>query len=214
MRTISALQLALLLSLSTNSLAAEVTYQHPYLTIVAKEEPLETVLKSLGREMRIFVTIPTGLNPAVNCDIHQQPVQQALKKLLGELSYSLEWEKSGERLVGLTILAGGGEAAVATASDSPSNRQSAKQVAPPPDGSGGGQGPDPLATQGDPDTPLADHDTAVAENNARIEGAPEDMEARMAEEQEAQEAGMNEEVVRHDAEAAAYLESQGIHLPQ
>jgi hypothetical protein len=107
MKTILALPIAALLFVSATCMAATVTYQHPDLTIVAKEEPLDAVLKSLGKEMRIYVTIPAGLNPVVNCDIQQQPVKQAFKTLLGDVSYSLAWEEKTGRLVGLTILAGG-----------------------------------------------------------------------------------------------------------
>jgi hypothetical protein len=154
MKTILALQIATLLSLSTTSMAATVEYQHPNLTIVAREEPLTAVLKSLGKEMRIYVTIPTGLDPAVNCDIQQQPVKQALKTLLGDMSYSLEWEENTGQLVGVTILAAGQGSAMATV------------------------------------------------NQTQME----------AQRQEAQEETMKEEVAHHDAETAAYLESQGLPL--
>lgn len=210
MKTILALQIGTLLSLSTTCIAATVEYQHRHLTIVAKEEPLHSVLNALGKEMRIYVTIPTGLNPVVNCDIQQKPVKQAFKTLLGDMSYSLEWETGGERLAGLTIFSGGDRLAVAAISDSLPHKQSAEQVALPPGRNGGGLGPTPLVTHGEPDSSLANHDTPTAEHDARME----EMEARTTEEQETQEARIKEEVERHDAEAAAYLDSQGIHLPQ
>jgi hypothetical protein len=112
MKTILALHIGTLLFLSTTCIAATVEYQHPDLTIVAKEEPLDSVLKSLGKEMRIYVTIPTGLNPVVNCDIQRQPIRQAFKTLLGEVSYSLEWAENTGQLAGVTILAGGEGAAM------------------------------------------------------------------------------------------------------
>ena len=107
MKTILSLSIATLLSVSITSMAATVEYQHPDLTIVAKDEPLDSVLKSLGKEMRIYITVPTGLNPIVSCDIQQQPIKQAFKNLLGDMSYSLEWEEKTGQLAGLTILAGG-----------------------------------------------------------------------------------------------------------
>ncbi len=93
MKTGLALQIASLLFVSTISMAATVDYQHPDLTIVAKEEPLDSVLKSLGKEMRIYITAPTGINTLVSCDIQHRPVKQAFKTLLGDMSYSLEWEE-------------------------------------------------------------------------------------------------------------------------
>lgn len=220
MRVILALHIATLLCVSTTSLAATVEYQHPDLTIVARQEPLASVLKSLGREMRIYITIPTGLNPVVNCDIQQQPVKQAFKSLLGDVSYSLEWEEGGERLVGVTILGGEG-GAVATVSNSPIRQSGGEQGAPAVIESLAGQGtakPVAQRTQDTPmapdDTAMADHDAAMAEHEARMEVERAEHEARMAEEREAQEVRMKEEVERHDAEMAAYLESQGLKLPQ
>ena len=111
MKITVAFQMASLLLISTSSVAATVKYQDTNLTIVARQEPLDAVLKSLGREMRIYVTIPRGLNPMVNCEIQQQPIQQALKTLLGDMSYSLNWEDKTGRLVGVTILPGSDRAA-------------------------------------------------------------------------------------------------------
>jgi hypothetical protein len=34
------------------------------------------------------------------------PIKLAFKKLLGEMSYSMAWQDDGERLLGLTVLAG------------------------------------------------------------------------------------------------------------
>ena len=130
MKTILALSIATLLSVSITSIAATVDYQHPDLTIVAKDEPLDSVLKSLGKEMRIYIKIPTGLNPIVSCDIQQQPIKQAFKTLLGDMSYSLEWEEKTGKLAGLTILAGG--EGVAAVSNKPSQSQSVSQASPVP----------------------------------------------------------------------------------
>lgn len=113
-RTILALQVAVLLSLSMDSMAAKVEYQHPDITIVAVEESLESVLTAVGKEMQISFTLPVGLDPVVNCDIHNQPLKRAFKNLLGNLSYALEFQEGGERLVGLTILSGEGELATAS----------------------------------------------------------------------------------------------------
>lgn len=222
MKIILALQIATLLCAASSSMAATVDYQHPDLTIVARQEPLDTVLKSLGREMRIYITIPTGVNPVVNCDIQQQPVKQALKTLLGEMSYSLEWEQGGERLVGVTILGTGKEAAVAAVSGSPIREPGVEQAVPAAVESSVGQGGTAMpVAQRAPDTPvapdetaMADHDAAMAEHEARMETERAEHEARMAEERVAQEEQMKEAVERHDAEMAAYLESQGLTLPQ
>jgi hypothetical protein len=188
MKTRLVFQIAALLSLATNSIAATVEYQYPDLTIVAEQEPLESVLKSVGREMRIFVTIPAGLDTVVKTNIQHQPIKQAFKNLLGDLDYSLVWAKGGERLLGLTIFAGGGEAAVAAVSDSPSHKQSAAQVAP---------------------SHEARIEAEPEESEARMIEEEEAQEA-----QEAQEARISEAIERHDAETAAYLESQGINLPR
>ena len=103
MKTILALQIATLLSVSINGIAATVDYEHPDLTIVAEGEPLDSVLKSLGKEMRIYIVVPAGFNPIVSCDIQQRPIKQAFKTLLGDMSYSLEWEENTGQLAGLTI---------------------------------------------------------------------------------------------------------------
>lgn len=215
MRTALALQLATLLSLSISSMAATVEYQHPDLTIVAREEPLDTVLKSLGKEMRIYITVPTGLNPIVSCDIQHQPIKQAFKTLLGDMSYSLEWEEKTGQLVGLTILAGGEAPAVSNTS---SNSQNVSQATPEPVMSTGGQSAAPTPVDhGDHDTAMADHDarreTAIAEDEARMEADRAEHEARMAEEREAQEERMKEEVARHEEEMRVYIESQGLTFP-
>ena len=216
MKTILSLSVATLLSVSITSMAATVEYQHPDLTIVAKEEPLDSVLKSLGKEMRIYITVPTGLNPMVSCDIQQQPIKQAFKTLLGDMSYSLEWEEKTGQLAGLTILAGGGESAVA---NKPSQSQSVSQASPVSVASTSGQRATPTPVDhGDHDTAMADREARMetdrAEHEARMETDREEHEARMVEERAAQEVRMQEEVARHEAEIEAYLESQGLQPPQ
>ena len=120
MRALWAIQLAVLMSLAMGSSAAEVAYQHPNLTIVAKDETLDSVLQSVSKAMQIEVKTPAGLNPVINCDIRNQPIKLAFKKLLGDMSYSLAWQDDGERLVGVTILAGTtGSVAGAAAESSP-----------------------------------------------------------------------------------------------
>ncbi len=115
MRTLWAIQLAALFSIAMPSSAADVAYQHPNLTIVAKDETLDSVLKSVSKAMQITVKAPTGLNPVVSCDIRNLPIKLAFKKLLGDMSYSLAWQDDGERLVGLTILAGTTDSVAASA---------------------------------------------------------------------------------------------------
>ena len=68
--------------------------------------------------------------------------------------------------------------------------------------------------QGDHDTAMADHEARMetdrAEHEARMETEREEHEARMVEERAAQEERMKEEVARHEAETEAYLRSQGL----
>lgn len=215
MKTLLALQIAILLSVSITSIAATVDYEHPDLTIVAKDEPLDSVLKSLGKEMRIYIVVPAGFNPVVSCDIQQRPIKQAFKTLLGGMSYSLEWEENTGQLAGLTILAGGGNSAVATVSNNPSRSQSVSQAAPAAVVSTGGQGAAPTAVdQGGNDTAMADHQARMerhkAEHEARMATERAEHEARMVEERAAQEERMEEDLVRHEAEMADYRESQGL----
>jgi hypothetical protein len=226
MRVIFFFLSSVLLSVSMGSQAADVEYQHPDLTIVAKEEPLQSVLKSVGKEMRIFITTPTGINPLVSCDIQEQPVKQAFKTLLGDMSYSLEWEEKTGKLMGLTILAGG--EGVAAVPDRPSQTRSVEQTAPVAAASGGNQAAPKPVEQSAHDAPTAPDDTARADHEDRMETEQAEHEARMETERQAQEAEMaqrrqeeevahevrmKEEVERHDAEAAAYLESQGLQPP-
>lgn len=205
MRTILAFQIATLLFLSTTCIGATVEYQHPDLTIVAREEPLVSVLESLGKKMRIYVTIPTGVNPVINCDIQQQPINQAFKTLLGDVSYSLEWADSTGRLAGVTILAGGGEAGMAIVSDSPSQNQPMGQPASVSVASSGGL---------DAGLRVEQSGGGMPANEAPMEAERDEGEGRMVEEQEAQEERLKEEVERHDSETAAYLESLGLFLDQ
>jgi hypothetical protein len=215
MRTVLALQLAMLLSLSIPSVAATVTYQHPDLTIVAREEPLDAVLKKLGKELRIYITIPTGLNPIVSCDIQHRPIKQALKTLLGEMSYSLEWEENTGKLVGLTILAGGEGPAVA---GKPPHNQNASEFTPVPAVNSGSHNAVPAPVDhGEHGTAMAEHEAqmqaARAEQDAENEADRAEHDARMVEERALQEEKMKEEVARHEAEMRAYIESQGLAFP-
>jgi hypothetical protein len=206
--------LVVLLLLATAGDAAEVAYQHPVLTIVAKDEPLDSVLRVLGREMRIYIKVPTGLNPVVNCSIHDQSVTQALKTLLGDLSYSLEWESGGERLVGLTILSSGGESAVTAVSE---RIEVVNQPELPVVTEIGNQGAGAPIAAANPHIPGSDHDYTMAQHEARMAREREAHEAEMAqrrqEEEIAQEARMKEEMERHDAEMRAYIEAQGLKFP-
>ena len=199
--------------------AAEVEYHHPDLTIVAKDEPLDSVLKSVSQEMRIFVTTPTGLNPLVNCDIQNLPLKQAFKKLLGDMSYSLEWKDDGERLVGLTILSSADGSAASTVPDRHSAAPGTNQPASSPAGYRGTPNPGAAITSSHGAAPMPEDDSSVAvereEQEARMaeERAARDteMEQRRQEEVIAHEARMAEEAVRNEAEMAEYFESQGIN---
>jgi hypothetical protein len=225
MKIFLAFQIAVLLIVAAGSQAATVEYTQPNLTIVAKSEPLDTVLKSIGKEMRIYITIPTGLNPVVNCDIQNQPIKQAFKTLLGDMSYSLEWEKGGERLVGLTILAGGNASTAAASSDKSSAGAAAVQSAPVDVAGSGEQAAQAPVAHGGHASQAATHDdgsaardAAMAEHEARMETERAEREAQMAEERAAQEEKMKEEVARHDAqheaELKAFLDSKGVQMPQ
>ncbi len=99
--------LATLLLMIPCSFAAKVDYEPPYISIVAVNESLESVLRTVGEEMQISVTLPLGLNPTINCDVENKTVQEAFKVLLGDLSYSMQWEEGGDRLAGLVIMANG-----------------------------------------------------------------------------------------------------------
>lgn len=102
-RFLFTLWMAPLVYAPSSALAATVTYQHPHLTIVADNEPLDVVLKSIGREMRVYVQIPAGRNPMVSCDIQRQGIAQAFRTLLPDASYTLEWDDTGDRLTGLVV---------------------------------------------------------------------------------------------------------------
>jgi hypothetical protein len=212
MRSISALPTALLLCLSTPALAAAVKYQHPDLTIVAREEPLESVLSSIAREMQITVRAPPGLNPLISCDIQSQPVTQAFKDLLRGLSYTLEWEEKSQRLMKLTILTGGEGTAVASAAASTSPTARAGPVAPVPVAGRAGQGADrPAMPSSKRAAPSVAPDTAMAEREAQREADRVEHEARMAVEREAMEAQMAEERVVEEErmrEEAARVEAE------
>jgi hypothetical protein len=216
-RTIFRIFFAVLLPASTGSMAAKVEYRHPEVTIVAVDETLDSVLKTIGREMEITIKSPAGLNPVINCDIQNKPVERAFKTLLGDMSYSLIWEDNGERLAELVILSGDGEAAVVAASEESAFRAQAPQAVPMPAVSPNEPG---AATVGD----RYDDDPQLAEHESRMEAERLDMEVRMAEERELQEAEMElrrqeeevahkarvqEEQARHEAWKEEYIETYG-----
>jgi len=216
MKAILAFSVATLLSVSITSLAATVENHDSNLTIVAKDEPLDEILKALGKELRISITVPTGLNAMISCDIQHQPIRQAFKTLLGEMSYSLEWESKTGQLVGLTILAGAEESVVSNAS---SHNRNVSLAVPVPVAAIGEQTSVPTRVDhGDQDAAMEDHDAGMeatrAEHEARMEADQAEHEARMAKERAAQEERMTVEVARHEAEMRVYIESQGLTLPQ
>lgn len=185
----------MLMTLALDSMAARVEYAHPEVTIVAVEEPLESVLTEVGKEMQITVTVPKGVNPVVNCDIQQQSVQRAFKQLLGDLSYSLTWEEGGEHLAGLVILSEGDESSLAVVEIGQSSAASVSRSAPSSDSSGGS-----LSAY---TSTVDDYDPSVADHEAQMEVEREEREARMAEEREAHEAEMavrrQEQEIVHEA---------------
>jgi len=222
MRLFFAIQLVALLFASAGSMAAKVEYQHPDVTVVAVDETLDSVLKALGKEMQITVTLPAGINPVINCDIQNKPLERAFKTLLGDLSYSLVWEDDGKRLAGLVILSGEGESAVAATSKTSSPAVEVIQPVSLPAVSGSDQSAGMAANQ---------HvdDPQQAERESQMDAERQDREARMAEEREAQEAEMKqkrqeeeiahdarmkEEEVQHKAWAAEYLQTYGPKPPQ
>jgi len=190
-----AVQVAMLL-FPVGSMAATVEYDHPQVTIVAVDESLDSVLTTLGKEMKLTVTTPAGINPVINCDIQGQPIKRAFRNLLGDLSYSLVWADDGERLTGLVILAGSGETAEVSVSESRSSGVSGGQVA-----SASGSGGSSPGT-GAPDN-HSNAEPQMAEHEAQMEIERQDREARMTEEREVQEAEMaqrrQEEEIVHKA---------------
>jgi hypothetical protein len=208
---------AAVLFFSVASLAATVEYQHPDVTIVAVDESLDSVLKSLGKEMNLTVTTPIGVNPVINVDIQNQPIKRAFKNLLGELSYSLVWTDDGERLTGLIILAGDGEDAQIGLPEKQSPKTSNTPAAYIPDSSAS---PQPAASF----APARNDDPEMAERESVMALEREEQEARMAEERAEQEAEMEqrrqedkivqkermvEERARREAEMSALAESLG-----
>ena len=184
--------------LATGSLAATVQYQHPAVTIVAENEPLESVLTALSEAMNLQVTSQLGLNPIINCDIQNQPLKQAFKNLLGELSYSLVWADDGEHLMGLVILTGDTEATVVTESTAPAAANNGDHKAP-----AAAATPQPHnAGQSTAVTPGHDVDNTLqrTEQEAQLAAERQEQEARMAEEEAAREAEMA--IVRQEEEAA------------
>jgi hypothetical protein len=223
MKTILSLSIATLLTVSIAGMAATVEYQHPDLTIVAKNEPLDTVLKSLGKEMRIYITVPAGINPLVSCDIQQQPIKQAFKTLLGDMSYSLAWEEKTGQLLGVTILAGGDGVASAKPSHAQSVEQPASVAASVPVAITSGQDTGMPAAPSDPAPPMVEEyaamveareETERAEQEAQMETQRLEYDARMVEQQAVQEERMKQEIARHDAEMEAALASEGLQVPQ
>jgi hypothetical protein len=187
---------AAMLFFSAGSIAATVEYQHPDVSIVAVDESLDSVLKSLAQEMNLSVSTPIGINPVINCNIQNQPIKQAFKNLLGELSYSLVWADDGERLTGLVILAGDGEEA--SVSERPPTDTRNTQVAYVPDASDSSQSANPEPARYD--------DPEMADRGAEMALERQEQEARMAEERAEQEAEMEkrqqEEEIAHKAEMA------------
>jgi hypothetical protein len=208
--------------------AAEVDYQHPNITIVASNEPLDSVLKSVSREMHIFVTTPRGFNPIVNCDIQRQPLEKAFKTLMGGISYSLEWKNDGQQLAGLTILSGSGETDAATDDGRGSVVTSVNPVSVMPDAthsaSGFGQRIEP---DSDSSSPAAHNDGVATESRSPDDslntgGETPEVVARKLDEQEierelrrqeeviAREERLEEDTMRNQAEMAEHFETLGI----
>jgi hypothetical protein len=216
-----AVQVAMLL-FPLGSMAATVEYQHPQVTIVAVDESLDSVLKTLGREMQLNVTTPPGINPVINCDIQNQPIRLAFKNLLGELSYSLVWADDGQRLTGLIILAGDGESAEVAGSERQSSGASNNiQVASVQVATDNRQSADAPTSRSDDNPQMAEHEAQMEskrqEHDARMAEERETQEAEMAQRREEQEIAhkvhMKEERARREADIATLAASLGLPPP-
>jgi len=223
-RTLLTLQVAVLACLPMGSTAAEVEYRHPNLTIVAKDEALDSVLKAVSKEMRIFVTTPAGLNPLVSSDIKNQPIKVAFKKLLGGMSYSMEWKDNGETLVGLTILAATDDIAANTSLGTTSNAPSVDQATAVPianrtnprANSSVGQrndaaqmpltGTDQEGMEAQMEARREERESFMAQKRVQMDA---DMVSRREELLRIRDARMSEDVARSEAEMAEYLSSLG-----
>ena len=211
---------AVALSFSAASIAATVGYQHPDVSIVAVDESLDSVLKSLGKEMNLSVTAPIGINPVINCNIQNQSIKRAFKILLGDLSYSLVWDKDGERLTGLVILAGDGEEGGIRMSQNPSRDAGNTQGVDIPDASTSSQGAAPVSAR-KYDPQMADHEAEMAferqEQQARMAEERAEQQARMEqrrqEEEIAHKAAIVEERAKRESEMADLAESLGLPAP-
>lgn len=219
-----AIQLVSLLSVSMASMAAKVEYQHPEVTIVAVDETLDSVLKALGKEMQITVTVPIGINPIINCDIQNRPLERAFNTLLGDISYSLVWADNGERLAGLVILSGDGEPAVTVAGtqQTSSPRAEVAEKVSIPTAREYDQSAETGHNQYDDDPRQAEHESEMAAERLAMEArmAEEreereiEMEQRRQEEEIAHEVRRKEDEVRHKAWMSGYLETYSPELLQ
>lgn len=199
------------------SIAATVDYQHPQVTIVAVEESLDSVLKSLGKEMNLSVTTPVGINPVINCNIQSQTIKRAFKNLLGELSYSLVWADDSERLTGLVILAGDGEEAEINVRQSQLSAAGNAQTAYTPEPRDSSQRAEPAPDRHD-DPEMVDREAEIAlerqEHEARRDEERVKREAEMETKKQAQEiahkAEMVEERAKWESEISNLAESLGL----
>lgn len=199
--------------------AAEVSYTHPRVSIVAANESLESVLDTLGKAMDITVRIPEGVNPVINCDIQEQTIPRALKNLLGELSYSLTWQAGGGRLKGLSVLSNGGEYGVGDrggqASAIAMHTPQGNTVLPEHSPTASAHAASVASAEPDLDLPSSvDHRAEMEQERLAMEEERVAHEAQMQQSREKrkieQQARDVETRTRHKAETDAYLVSIGI----
>lgn len=202
-RLLFTLWMASLVCAPSSTRAATVTYQHPHLTIVADNEPLDAVLKSIGSEMRIYVQIPAGHNPLVSCDIQRQGIAQAFRTLLPDTSYTLEWEETGERLTGLVVFPDEEHSTARYLVGSQSGN--ASPTRPAAIGSNASADATPGAVGKDASV---DAQRAQEAHRLRIE-----QETRLLEEHAPREGLLAEEAAQHQAQLSALLESLGLQPP-
>ena len=186
----------------TAAFAAEVDYQPPNLSIVATDEPLWSVLRSISAAMDITVSMPPDLNSPVTCDIENMPVERAFKKLLTGVSYALRWDQAGGHLTGIVLLEEGYDASLRMSGNSAaggrlhaeSDRQYSERRG--------------IVSYGEDAS--QDQATGVAEEQDRMTAEMVAYEAQMAREMEQQELRMEQEMERERERMAREIEEERI----
>jgi len=93
---------AVLMLLASNTLASDLRINGEKISLYAKDEPLQDILRQMARQ-GIKVKIDPQLNPDISINVENGDIQKVIDTIVRPYNHVLIWEKPSEKLSGFKL---------------------------------------------------------------------------------------------------------------